>query len=319
MLPKIITHLHTIHRFQWSKFERYFFNFQFFGDFFSNDALVHTILPLLKQHLFTGSTVVKNHCAIAYITICRKLGSYFQQVELVNSLVEALKFSKNYRDRQTFVDICILISEMYSSHFFKEHIADHYFSLFKDPVSNVRRKAIKSVMQLQLQFILPSVASHNTLRLKELLPTLLHDKDKDVSEAALSMKQELDHIILLLSRGGINFASNEEADAVKHSEEQKWKEAAREQEKQKRKMELLRLSQNAVNLNNSINSSTTSPRSGSRMNSYRRLSSASSSSSGTKSPTRITSSSTPVTSTIQANSVSLRKKSSTKEMIPKSR
>lgn len=72
---------------------------------------------------------VKQSAAKAFVLILRKLESNSKQVEIFCHLIEELRYSKNYRNRMTFIDLCDVVMQHYSAKFFYNNFVDQIITL----------------------------------------------------------------------------------------------------------------------------------------------------------------------------------------------
>lgn len=61
--------------------------------------------------------------------ILRKLESNSKQVEIFCQMIEELRYSRNYQNRMTFIDLCEAVMRHYSARFFYNNFVDQIVTM----------------------------------------------------------------------------------------------------------------------------------------------------------------------------------------------
>ncbi|XP_065845181.1 serine/threonine-protein phosphatase 4 regulatory subunit 4-like isoform X2 [Oscarella lobularis] len=179
----------------WRLHEAVLKQFSCLPDCLTSDQIYFKFIPRLFKIISTRFVLpVKLAACKTLCVIIRHNRKLEQRQEMCHRLVEELGASKSYRNRLLFIDLCIILMEVFSKHFFKEVFFEYILVLAKDPVANVRLKLCHVLPKLKRLLKLPT----DRLLLQQLETVIRHllasEKDKDVAMGIREAIVELDGI-----------------------------------------------------------------------------------------------------------------------------
>ncbi|XP_011682759.2 serine/threonine-protein phosphatase 4 regulatory subunit 4 isoform X4 [Strongylocentrotus purpuratus] len=142
----------------------------------------HRALPIQRAASRTLCALMRN---------CRKLD---HRQDMVAKLIHECCRSKSSRYRRLYIDISVIVMDMFSKSFFKENFMEPLMDLTADPVPNIRLKMCSLLPRIKHQMKLPE-DRENLQALEMVVRRLLSsEKDKDVDAAIRQAVFELDRI-----------------------------------------------------------------------------------------------------------------------------
>jgi serine/threonine-protein phosphatase 4 regulatory subunit 4 len=86
-----------------------------------------------------------------------------------------------------FVEICLIVYELYSKSFFKNWFYEHLINLANDNITNVKFAFIKILTRVKKLWTVYDREKLDVL--EKIIGSLLHDKDRDVVEFAEKVRE----------------------------------------------------------------------------------------------------------------------------------
>ncbi|XP_041467949.1 serine/threonine-protein phosphatase 4 regulatory subunit 4-like isoform X4 [Lytechinus variegatus] len=161
----------------------------------TSDQIHSKFIPLFFKHVTSHRALPIQHAAARTLCVlmrnCRKLD---HRQDMVAKLIHECCRSKSSRYRRLYIDICVIVMEMFSKSFFKENFMEPLMDLTADPVPNIRLKMCSLLPRIKHQMKLPE--DRENLQALELVVRRLlsSEKDKDVDVAIRQAVFELDRI-----------------------------------------------------------------------------------------------------------------------------
>ncbi|XP_063958779.1 serine/threonine-protein phosphatase 4 regulatory subunit 4-like isoform X8 [Lytechinus pictus] len=161
----------------------------------TSDQIHSKFIPLFFKHVTSHRALPIQHAAARTLCVlmrnCRKLD---HRQDMVAKLIHECCRSKSSRYRRLYIDICVIVMEMFSKSFFKDNFMEPLMDLTADPVPNIRLKMCSLLPRIKHQMKLPE--DRENLQALELVVRRLlsSEKDKDVDVAIRQAVFELDRI-----------------------------------------------------------------------------------------------------------------------------
>nr|XP_002737817.1 PREDICTED: serine/threonine-protein phosphatase 4 regulatory subunit 4 [Saccoglossus kowalevskii] len=202
----------------------------------TSDQIYYKFIPMMFKHITTNRVLpVKLAASRTVCVFIRHNRKLEQRQELCCRLIEECCHGQSSWKRILFVDICMVIMELFSKAFYKEYFFEFVIELAQDPVANVRLKFCHLLPALKSQIKLPG----DRLLLQQLEHTvrklLAHEKDRDVTEAVRNAVVKLDKIQIAIE--SITNQTYLEEDIIDQKKEEEEKLLIELEEKEKEEAE----------------------------------------------------------------------------------
>ncbi|XP_072182400.1 serine/threonine-protein phosphatase 4 regulatory subunit 4-like [Diadema setosum] len=161
----------------------------------TSEQIHSKFVPLVFKYVTSHWALPIQHAAARTLCVfmrnCRKLD---HRQDMCNRLIQECCRSKSSRYRKLFIDVCVIVMEMFSKAFFKEFFMESLMDLASDPVPNIRLRMCTILPMIKNQMKLPG-DRENLQALEMVVRKLLSsEKDKDVDAAIRQAVFELDRI-----------------------------------------------------------------------------------------------------------------------------
>eukprot|EP00002_Diphylleia_rotans_P015493 TRINITY_DN3003_c0_g1_i1.p1 TRINITY_DN3003_c0_g1~~TRINITY_DN3003_c0_g1_i1.p1 ORF type:complete len:946 (-),score=166.47 TRINITY_DN3003_c0_g1_i1:425-3262(-) len=153
------------------------------ADYYSNDVIYESFVPLMMKMMEDGPQLVKEAAARNLCIYLRRNKKNYQRSAICTQIIQRFAKKKSCFYRLVYIDICLVLFELFSRKFFRDNFFEATIELARDPVVNVRFKYCRVVPGLRRLFR-GSIDDSCLKRIDDGLDMLMNDKDRDVSEAA---------------------------------------------------------------------------------------------------------------------------------------
>jgi hypothetical protein len=208
----------------------------------------HDVSPLFDKFKFMavvvhgmrqGSAIAVKQAACRVYCSYIRIQPYAEERHGLVARIRDLHQAQSYWDRMLFVDLCIILVELFSHRWFKKHMFTPCLSLAQDLVSNVRCKFCQVLPVLRTTLKLPGDVQWNE-ELSKIVLQLRSDPDKDVMQAAIKASFAMDRVELMCNENfsslssGLFSGTEAARDKAKQLEEDNWAKVEEELQHSKR-------------------------------------------------------------------------------------